>query len=245
MSPDGPLLKVKRGVVLTIIGFQLIATSTSPYLPKMNARIIDEGAVVGDTSAIWPLGSITLVFALIQGVFPRFYHCFATQLTMGLEHVLRRRQFAHDQTLPSSHLSLFGLPSLTTRNTNPVQQVHMIAMMTMTIMVTAPTMAVGGIVMALRQDTTVSQLLLVVAPPHRKRHSPRDGKTPGSANLIRPPPPDSPRFAMPTPSSFSKMATSSNRETPRNYSKSTEHTRTCTKRSSPDSEQWNSPSLFP
>lgn len=160
----GPLLKAKWAIMLAIIGFQLAATSASLYLPELNARIIDEGVVVGDTSAIWHLGSIMLAFALVQAVSSGCAIVLAARLAMGIGQALRRRQFAHAQTLSSAQLSIFGPPSLITRNTNDVQQVQMIVMMTMTIMVTAPIMGVGGIVMALRQDIALSQLLLVVVP---------------------------------------------------------------------------------
>nr|MDT0523577.1 ABC transporter permease [Streptomyces sp. DSM 41633] len=61
-------------------------------------------------------------------------------------------------------LGRFGAPSLITRTTNDVQQVQMLVLMAFTLMVSAPIMCIGGIIMALGQDVPLSAVLLAVVP---------------------------------------------------------------------------------
>lgn len=150
--------------VVAIVVLQFAATIASLFLPELNARIINEGVVVGNTGIIWRLGGIMLAFSAVQAVTTGAAIILAAKTAMSLGRWLRREQFAHAQRFSTAQLSQIGPPSLITRNTNDVQQVQMVTMMTFTIMVTAPLMGVGGVVMAIRQDVQLSRLLLVAVP---------------------------------------------------------------------------------
>ncbi|MDO5049239.1 MAG: ABC transporter ATP-binding protein [Actinomycetaceae bacterium] len=150
--------------VVAIILLQLIAVAASLFLPDLNARIINEGVVVGDTNVIWRLGVIMLGFSAVQAVTAGAGVLISAVTSMGMGRWLRREQFKHAQSFSTAQLSHIGPPSLITRNTNDVQQIQMVTMMTFTIMVMAPLMGVGAVIMALRQSVQMSGLLLVAVP---------------------------------------------------------------------------------
>jgi ATP-binding cassette subfamily B multidrug efflux pump len=89
---------------------------------------------------------------------------FSARTAMGVGRDIRGAMFRSVQTFSLREVNVFGAPSLITRNTNDVQQVQMLVVMALTVMVSAPIMAIGGVVMALRQDVLLSSLLLVVVP---------------------------------------------------------------------------------
>ena len=141
-----------------------MATLANLYLPALNADIIDRGVVNGDTGYIARTGFLMLAIALVQivgltgGVF------FGARTAMAIGRDLRADLFHRVQDFSSREVGQFGTPSLITRTTNDVQQVQMLVLMTFFMMVSAPLMAVGGVVMALRQDVPLSSLLIVVVP---------------------------------------------------------------------------------
>lgn len=150
--------------VLAIFILQIIAVVAALFLPDLNARIINEGVVVGDTAVIWRLGAVMVGFSLVQALTAGAAIIIAAVTSMGLGRWLRREQFDHAQRFSTAQLSRIGPPSLITRNTNDVQQIQMVTMMTFTIVVTAPLMGVGAVFMALRQSVQMSTLLLIVVP---------------------------------------------------------------------------------
>lgn len=150
--------------LLGIFLLQIGATVAALFLPDLNARIINEGVVVGDTATIWRLGGLMIAFTVVQIVCSTLAIILSAVVSMRLGRWLRRKQFVNAQTFSTDQLTHFGPPSLITRTTNDVQQVQMVTFMTLTMAVMAPLMGVGAIVMALRQSVQVSQMLLVVVP---------------------------------------------------------------------------------
>lgn len=152
-----------RTLVL-IVALQLVQTLATLYLPSLNADIIDNGVVKGDTGYIMTTGGVMLAVTLVQIVCSGAAVYFGARTAMGLGRDVRAALFARVQTFSVREVGHFGAPSLITRTTNDVQQVQMLVVMTLTLMVTAPIMCVGGIVMALNQDVGLSWLLVVVVP---------------------------------------------------------------------------------
>ncbi len=150
--------------VLAIAVLQVFATIAALYLPDLNARIIDEGVAVGDTAQIWHLGLIMLAASLAQGVATAIAVFLGARVAMGVGAWLRREVFTHAQAFSAQDVHDFGAPSLITRATNDIQQIQMVILMTFIIMIQAPIMGVGGVVMALRQDLSLSRLLLILVP---------------------------------------------------------------------------------
>lgn len=157
------LLPYRRAVSVLVV-LQLVATLAMLYLPTLNADIIDEGVVKGDTGYILRIGGIMLAVTLVQLACSvgAVYHGARTSTAVGRD--IRASVFDRVQRFSSREVGQFGAPSLITRTTNDVQQVQMLVLMTFTLMVSAPIMCFGGIIMALGQDVPLSSLLLAVVP---------------------------------------------------------------------------------
>ena len=143
---------------------QLVQTIAMLYLPKLNADIIDYGIANGDTSYILRTGAWMLVVSLLQVTCAVVAVYFGARTSMALGRDVRGSLFTHVQTFSAQEVGQYGAPTLITRTTNDVQQVQMVVLMGLTLMVTAPIMLVGGVLMALREDVTLSGVLLLVVP---------------------------------------------------------------------------------
>ncbi|MFD4999624.1 ABC transporter ATP-binding protein [Streptomyces buecherae] len=150
--------------IAAIVALQFIQTLATLYLPALNADIIDNGVVKGDTDYILRVGGVMLAVTLLQMVCAIGAVYFSARTAMALGRDVRAAVFDRVQSFSARELGHFGAPSLITRTTNDVQQVQTLCLMTFTLMVTVPIMCVGGIVMALNQDVPLSALLLVIVP---------------------------------------------------------------------------------
>jgi ATP-binding cassette, subfamily B, multidrug efflux pump len=153
----------RRRVGLIVV-LQAIATIASLQLPSLNADIIDDGVATGDTGFIVAAGGRMLLLTLVQIAASITATWFSAGVAMGAGRDLRAGIFHHVGTFSAREMGRFGAASLITRNTNDVQQVQMLVLMTFTMLVMAPIMAVGGIVMAMREGFALSWLLLVSVP---------------------------------------------------------------------------------
>lgn len=153
-----------RWWLLALLVFQFASAMASLYLPRLNADIIDNGVARGDTGYIWSTGTIMLVISLGQITASVIATFFAARAAMSAGRDIRRDVFQKVSAFSEREVSQFGPGSLITRNTNDVQQVQMLAMMGSTMLVTAPLLAIGGIVMAVQQDVGLSWLIAVAVP---------------------------------------------------------------------------------
>lgn len=153
--------KAQLAVVVSLLVIQAIANL---YLPNLNADIINNGVIPGDTAYIARTGSLMLLITFLLGVASIVAVFFAARTAMAFGRDVRSAVFRQAVAFSQSETNLFGAPSLITRNTNDVQQVQMVIMMGLTIMILAPIMAIGGVFMALRQDVPLSGLILVIVP---------------------------------------------------------------------------------
>jgi ATP-binding cassette subfamily B protein len=150
--------------LIAVVALQLVATMASLYLPSLNADIIDKGVATGDTGYIVSTGGWMLVVTFVQICCSVAAVYFGARAAMSFGRDVRSAIFHRVGTFSGREVAQFGAPSLITRNTNDVQQVQMLVLMTCTLMVSAPIMCVGGIIMALRQDVGLSWLMLVSIP---------------------------------------------------------------------------------
>ncbi|MFE6775982.1 ABC transporter ATP-binding protein [Streptomyces sp. NPDC057702] len=150
--------------IAAIVALQFIQTLATLYLPTLNADIIDNGVVKGDTDYILRVGGVMLAVTLLQMACAIGAVYLSARTAMALGRDVRAAVFEHVQSFSAREFAHFGAPSLITRTTNDVQQVQTLCLMTFTMMVTVPIMCVGGIVMALNQDVPLSALLLVIVP---------------------------------------------------------------------------------
>ena len=157
-------LRPYRGWLLGVAGLQFAATIAALFLPSLNADIIDNGVARGDTGYIVRTGLVMLAVALVQvAATVAAVYCGA-RTAMGLGRDVRAAVFERVGSFSSREVARFGAPSLITRNTNDVQQVQMLVLLSCTLMVSAPLMMAGGVIMALREDVGLSWLLGVSVP---------------------------------------------------------------------------------
>jgi len=157
-------LKPYRWLLLGVLVFQFASALASLYLPSLNADIINKGVATGDTAYIWTTGGFMLAVSLGQIVTSIVATYFAAKAAMRAGRDIRDDVFEKVSAFSEREVSHFGPGSLITRNTNDVQQVQMLAMMGATMLVSAPLLAIGGIIMALRQDLGLSWLIGVAVP---------------------------------------------------------------------------------
>jgi ATP-binding cassette, subfamily B, multidrug efflux pump len=150
--------------LLGVVALQLVGTMASLYLPSLNADIIDKGVAKGDTGFILNTGAWMLAVTLVQIACSIAAVYYGARAAMGFGRDVRSAIFHRVGTFSAREVSHFGAPSLITRNTNDVQQVQMLVVMTCTMLIAAPIMMVGGVIMALRQDVGLSWLMVVSIP---------------------------------------------------------------------------------
>ncbi|WP_353810445.1 ABC transporter ATP-binding protein [Agromyces sp. SYSU T00194] len=157
LRPHWPLLAA-------VVVFQLIQSILTLLLPALNADIIDDGVATGDTGYILSTGGLMLVITLAQITCAIIAVYFAAKLSMGLGRDVRTAVFARVGVFSEQEVSRFGAPSLITRSTNDVQQVQMLVLMACTLLVSAPILAIGGVIMAMGQDLQLSWIMAVAVP---------------------------------------------------------------------------------
>lgn len=157
------LARYRRPVIGLLI-LSLAGTMAALLLPSLNAAIIDEGVAKGDTDYIWRTGGIMLVVTVVQVGCSIWATYLGARTAMSFGRDVRGALFERVLSFSARELNHFGAPSLITRNTNDVQQVQMLVLMSCTMFVAAPITMIGGIIMALRTDVGLSWLVAVAMP---------------------------------------------------------------------------------
>lgn len=157
-------LRPQRRLLLAVVVFQLAASIASLYLPTLNADIIDQGVARGDTDYIMRVGGVMLMVTLLQIACTIAAVYFGAKAAMALGRDVRGAIFTRVAEFSEQEVTRFGAPSLITRSTNDVQQVQQLVLMSATLMVTAPMLSIGGVIMAVRQDVQLSWLIAVSVP---------------------------------------------------------------------------------
>jgi ATP-binding cassette subfamily B protein len=150
--------------LVIVLALLLVGALGNLYLPDLNADIIDRGVVLGDTDHILRTGGLMLVVTAVLGVAATIAVFLGARVAMGFGRDLRRAVFSAVETFSQAEVNHFGPASLITRNTNDVQQVQTVVFMGLTMMISAPILIIGGIIMALRTDVPLSGLLVVILP---------------------------------------------------------------------------------
>ena len=152
------------GQLTAVVILQLATVGAILFLPALNAEIIDDGIATGNTDVIWRLGGVMLAVALVQLVASIGSVWFAAISAMSIGRDLRAAIFRQVARFSSHQMSQFGPATLITRATNDVQQLQMVTLMGMSLLVLAPIMGIGGVVMAMREDAGLSWLVWIAAP---------------------------------------------------------------------------------
>ncbi len=157
-------LRPYKTPITFVVLLQLAGTIANLYLPTLFADIIDKGVITGDTGYIMKIGGVMLAISVGQAVASIAAVFFGARTAMGVGRDIRGSIFQRVMGFSTREVGKFGAPSLITRTTNDVQQVQMLALLSFTLMISAPIMCVGGVILALRQDVPLSGLLLVIVP---------------------------------------------------------------------------------
>ena len=157
-------LRQYRKPLALVLFLQLAQTLATLYLPTLNADIIDKGVITDNTHYIIKTGSFMLGITVVQIFCAIGAVYFGAKVAMALGRDVRQGIFSRVLMFSDREVNHLGTPSLITRTTNDVQQVQMLAIMTFTLLLSAPIMCVGGIILALNQDVPLSSLLLVAVP---------------------------------------------------------------------------------
>ncbi|MDQ0801276.1 ATP-binding cassette subfamily B multidrug efflux pump [Arthrobacter sp. SLBN-112] len=147
-----------------IVLLQLVQAAANLLLPTVNAAIIDDGIVAGDTAAISRLGTVMAVIAVVQASSAIGAGYLGAVVAMRIGRRLRAEVFARIQSLSSQDVALFGTQSLTTRATNDAQQIQAFTVLVFTMLFAGPAMGIGGIVLAVQQDVALSVVVIVIVP---------------------------------------------------------------------------------
>lgn len=150
--------------LLLVIVFQAAQSVATLWLPSLNADIIDDGVAQGDTGLILMLGGIMLAVTLAQIVCAVVAVYFGAKVAMAFGRDLRGAIFAQVGRFSEQEVSRFGAPSLITRTTNDVQQIQMLVLMTCTLIISTPILAIGGVLFALAEDPGLSWIMVVAVP---------------------------------------------------------------------------------
>ncbi|WP_411112812.1 ABC transporter ATP-binding protein [Streptomyces sp. 029-5] len=160
----GRRLRPYAGTLALVVLLQLIQTLSTLYLPTLNADIINNGVLTGDTGHVLSTGGVMLAVTLLQILAAGAAVYFGARVAMGAGRDLRSAVFSRVQDFSVREMGRFGAASLITRTTNDVQQIQTLTAIGLTVLVAAPLTCVGGIAMAVRQDVPLSLLLLIFVP---------------------------------------------------------------------------------
>lgn len=157
-------LKPYRFLVVASLAMVVIRAVIDLYLPQLTADIIDIGVVNADIPFILRVGALMLAVAAAGGACNLLGSYFAARASAGYARDLRKVVFAHVESFSLQEFDKFGTASLITRTTNDIQQLQMVVMTGLRMMVMAPIMSVGGIVMAVSKDPGLSLIFLIAVP---------------------------------------------------------------------------------
>lgn len=157
-------LQPQLRIILALVCLQTVQALALLMLPTLVGRIIDWGVAVDDTPVIYSTGALMVLVSIVHLVVAGGASFLSSRLAMGVGRDIRRDVFNHVMDFSAEEIGKFGAPSLITRITNDVQQVQMVVLMGLMLMVPAPVMLVGGLLMAIREDVALSGILAVALP---------------------------------------------------------------------------------
>ena len=157
-------LSVYKWMVLLVCGLVFVQTMADLFLPTLMADIIDKGVVTGDIPYIWRIGIVMLLVSAIGAAAAIFASYYSAKSAMGLGRDLRKKVFNHVEQFSLQEFDELGTSSLITRTTNDITQIQQVVIMMLRMVISAPLMLVGGIIMAVSKDAKLSLILIVTMP---------------------------------------------------------------------------------
>lgn len=157
-------LSVYKWIVVAIIGLVFLQSIADLFLPTLMADIIDKGVVIGDIPYIWKIGAVMLGVTALSAIAAVTTSYYSSQAAMGLGRDIRSKVFRHVEQFSLEEFDKLGTASLITRTTNDINQIQSVVLMMLRMVISAPIMLVGGLIMALSKDAKLS-LVIVAAMP--------------------------------------------------------------------------------
>jgi ATP-binding cassette subfamily B protein len=157
-------LSVYKWFVLAVIGLVFIQSMADLFLPTLMADIIDNGVVTGDIPYIWKLGGFMLLISIIGAIASIIASYYSSKAAMGLGRDIRKKVFNHVGKFSLQEFDEVGTASLITRTTNDITQVQQVVIMMLRMVVSAPIMLAGGLIMAVSKDAKLSLVILFTMP---------------------------------------------------------------------------------
>lgn len=157
-------LKPYTGSLILALLLLFLQSIANLFLPKLMSQIVDVGIANTDISYILRIGMIMLLVALLGSIFTVISNLFSSKIAIGLSSDMRKTIFTKVESFSLSEFNKIGTASLITRTTNDVTQIQQLVLVALRIMVTAPLMVIGGILMALATNVKLSIILLLSIP---------------------------------------------------------------------------------
>ena len=158
------LLKPLRGSVAIVTVLALAQSVANLYLPRLMADMVDHGIVPGDRQRILEVGGVMLVVAVLGTLCAVAGSFFASKVATGFGRMVRERVFDRVSHFSVHQFDHFSTASLITRTTNDTTQVQQVLLMVLGMAISAPMMAIGGVVLSLSQDTRLARVLIAIIP---------------------------------------------------------------------------------
>ncbi|WP_406687780.1 ABC transporter ATP-binding protein [Rossellomorea vietnamensis] len=153
-----------KWMIVGIFVLIFIQSMSTLYLPTLMSDIIDKGVVVGDIPYIWKIGGFMLVVSALGAVASIVASYYSSKAAVGLGRDVRRKLFYHIEKFSLQEFDEVGTASLITRTTNDITQVQQVVIMLLRMIISAPIMLVGGIIMAVLMDAKLSLVIILTMP---------------------------------------------------------------------------------
>ncbi|WCN36280.1 ABC transporter ATP-binding protein [Aneurinibacillus uraniidurans] len=157
-------LSVYKWIVLAVFGLVLVQSMADLFLPTLMADIVNKGVIAGDTSYIWKIGGWMLLVSALGAFASVIASYCSSKAAMGLGRDIRRKVFNHVENFSLQEFDEMGTASLITRTTNDIAQVQQVVIMMLRMVISAPIMLIGGIIMAVSKDAKLSLIIVVTMP---------------------------------------------------------------------------------
>ncbi len=158
------LIRPYRGYVAIVLVLALAQSIGTLLLPRLMSDIVDKGIVKGDQRTILEIGGVMLLMSLVATLCAIGGSYYSARIATGFGKIIRGAIFARVERFSVHQFEGFGAASLVTRTTNDTTQVQQMVIMMLTMVITAPMMAIGGIILALSQDAQLAWVLIAVMP---------------------------------------------------------------------------------
>ena len=157
-------LKPFIGTIMVAIILIFIQAITELLLPNYMSSIVDFGIVKGDTGYIYRIGGLMILIAFLGSACSIFAGFLSARVSAGIAMNLRNDIFSQIEGFSLIDINKFGTASLITRTTNDVYQIQNVVFISLRMIVSAPTIMVGGIILATQKNSNMSWIFVAAVP---------------------------------------------------------------------------------